>query len=149
MLGSVPIWFRESIARHAQAFDLVSPEPSVPGRRGIWLQQGGMLLWIMGLAPLLAITLYVASTSLARSPILGPEPGTYFFRIGLATSYALPVLVLGGVLVGYAIRERSSGFAFAAGMLFHVGLTAAWLMTAATSLSSSGRLPRRWSTAPR
>jgi len=99
--------------------------------RASWMQTGGTLLLILGLAPLLAITLYLASTSLARNPILGPEPGTFFNRIGLAPSYALPVLVLGGVLVGYAVRERTSGFALAAGLLFHVGLTAAWLMTAA------------------
>lgn len=95
------------------------------------LRQAGVLMWIFGIGPLLAVMLYIVSAALRGNPIVGPEPGTLFHRMGLAASYATPMVLCAATLVGYAVRERSAGFAFAAGLLFNVSATAAYLLLAA------------------
>ena len=70
-------------------------------------------------APLVAVSLFVVTTALRGNPIVGPEPGTLFARIGLAVSYAVPILLIAFSLVGHAIRDRSASFAFTAGLLFN------------------------------
>ena len=98
-----------------------------------WPRQASTLAVLLGAAPLVAMTLYVVAVALKQSPILGPEPGSFFARVGLAISYAVPVLVAALVLVGHAVRERSAGFAFAAGLIFNVGATAGYLLAMAGS----------------
>ncbi len=93
-----------------------------------WARHAGTLTLILGFAPLLTVVLYVVSAALRGNPLTGPEPGTFFHRIGLAASYALPVALMAATLVGYAVRERSARFAFAAGLLFNVAATAGYLL---------------------
>jgi hypothetical protein len=97
-------------------------------RTATWLVQGGLLLVILGAAPVVVVSLYVVSVALLGNPIVGPEPGTFFWRIGLAASYAIPVVLIALTLVGHAIRQRSSAFAFAASLLLNTSVTAAWLL---------------------
>src|SRR5205823_4622358 len=72
------------------------------------LRQASVLIWILGIGPLLAVGLFIVSAALRGNPIVGPEPGTLFHHMGLATSYATPVALCGLTLVGYAVRERSA-----------------------------------------
>ncbi|MGQ0634716.1 MAG: hypothetical protein ACT4QC_08905 [Planctomycetaceae bacterium] len=95
------------------------------------LRQAGLLLWILGIAPVLATVFYIVSAALRGNPIVGPEPATFFHSIGRAASNATPVTLCALVLVGYALREGSAGFGFAAGLLFNVSATAAYLLVAA------------------
>ncbi len=92
------------------------------------LRHAGSLLFILGLAPLVAFGLYLIGTALARQPLMGPEATSIFARAGTAVSYALPVLVTALVLVGHALRERSAGLAFAAGLTFNLAATAGYLL---------------------
>jgi hypothetical protein len=87
------------------------------------------LVTTLGVAPAVILCVYVARTVLAGNPILGPDPGTFFDRIGLAGSYSIPTLGLALVLVGYAARERSHRFAFSAGLLFNAAATSGWLLS--------------------
>ncbi|MGE3405438.1 MAG: hypothetical protein AB7I37_01410 [Pirellulales bacterium] len=96
-----------------------------------WTRQVAALIFMLGLAPLLALSLFAVSVALKLSPILGPDLDAFFGRVGLAISYAVPVLATALVLVGHALRERSSGFALSAGLVFNVGGTAAWLLALA------------------
>ncbi len=98
-------------------------------RRGkpVWSHAATLTL-ILGFAPLLSVAIYVLSAALRGNPVTGPEPGTFFQRIGLAASYALPIALVALTLVGYAVRERSARFAFAAGLLFNVAATAGYLL---------------------
>jgi hypothetical protein len=98
-----------------------------------WMGQAVSLLLLLGVLPLLVVTVYVVGSSLAHNPIVGPEPGSTFARWGDAGSYVPPIVLLASTLVGYAIRERSSRFAFAAGMVFNVAATTGLLLTSATS----------------
>ena len=93
--------------------------------------QAGTLLLILGVTPLVAVTLFVVAAALKQSPILGPDPNSWFARAGLATSYAVPVLVTALTLIGYAVRERSSRFALAGGLVLNLGVMAAYLLAVA------------------
>ena len=106
--------------------------PAGSATRGIepvgWLRQISSLLLVLGTAPLLALMLYVVGSALQQTPILGPDPGSLFVRMGSASSHAVPLLTLALVLVGYALRERSSAFAFAGGLTFNLAITAGYLL---------------------
>jgi hypothetical protein len=108
------------VALAAVALGLRSVEARA-GRRGRGVAglaaPGASLLVLMGMLPLVAVTAFVVVSALAGNPIVGPEPGSAFARLGKAGSYVPPVLVLAATLVGYAARERSSPFAFAAGLV--------------------------------
>jgi hypothetical protein len=89
------------------------------------------LLLLLGMAPLVSVTLFAVATALKQSPILGPNPDSWFARAGLSTSYAVPVLATALTLVGYALRERSAPFAIAGGLVLNLGVTAAYLLAVA------------------
>ncbi len=93
-----------------------------------WLRQTSSLLLVLGTAPLVALVLYVVGSALQHTPILGPDPDSLFARMGSASSHAVPLLTLALVLVGYALRERSEGFAFAGGLTFNLAITAGYLL---------------------
>jgi hypothetical protein len=54
-------------------------------------------------------------------------PGSWFLRIGLDVSYGVPVALIALAFIGHALRDRSSQFAFAAGLLFNAVATMAVL----------------------
>lgn len=114
--------------------DAMSRSGTWPGvRDAAWPKQVSTLVAILGAAPFLALLLYAVCLALGKSPILGPNPDTFFAQVGLAVSYAVPVLATAVVFVLYALRERSAGFAFAGGLVFNAGVTAAYLLTVARS----------------
>jgi hypothetical protein len=86
---------------------------------------------VLGTAPLVALVVYHVGRALVESPIRGPDPSSIFYRIGPHVSYAAPILVTALVLVGYALRERSSAFALAGGLVTNAGATVAWLLATA------------------
>src|SRR5205085_9593675 len=88
-----------------------------------WVSQASTLVFVLGAAPVIAVTLFVVATALRHSPVLGPNPDSIFARMGLATSYAAPVLIAAATMIGYAIRERSSRFAFAGGLVLCFGVS--------------------------
>jgi hypothetical protein len=96
-----------------------------------WARPAGSLLAVLGTLPMVAVTVFAVSSALAGDPLVGPEPGSFFRRIGNAGSYVPPILLVAATLVGYAARERSSGFAFAAGLVLNVAATAGYLMAGA------------------
>jgi hypothetical protein len=98
------------------------------GLRPTWPWAAAALLLVLGTAPILSLVLYQVGIALKHSPILGPDPDSLFARMGLAGSYAAPILMTALVLVGYAIRERSSGFGLAGGLVLNAGATAAYLL---------------------
>lgn len=93
-----------------------------------WSRQVSLLLLILGAAPLVAVSLFVVTMALRGNPIVGPDPAGVFFRMGLAPSYAVPILLIALSLVGHAVRECSASFAFAAGLLFNTAATAGYLL---------------------
>ncbi|HEV3022673.1 MAG TPA: hypothetical protein VGX76_09395, partial [Pirellulales bacterium] len=96
-----------------------------------WPRQAGTLAVLLTAAPLVAMVLYVVAVALKQSPIVGPDPDSFFAKVGLAISYAVPVLAAAVILVGHAVRERSGGFALAGGLVFNVGATAGYILSMA------------------
>jgi len=105
------------------------PDRSERGRgRPAWARTFGGLLLALAALPMVAVTAYVVGSALRGNPLVGPEPGTFFARLGLAGSYVPPMLVLAGTLVGYALRERSAGFALAASLALNLAATVGYLL---------------------
>lgn len=86
------------------------------------------LALVLLVAPLAAVVTHHVGIALGGYPTLGPQPGSLFARIGMAGSYAAPLVVAALVLVGYAVRERSTRFALAAGLTLNLAATAAYLL---------------------
>ncbi|WP_169976942.1 hypothetical protein [Tautonia rosea] len=97
-------------------------------RSGVMRVAGGLMI-AMGALALVSVSALVVGSVLRGDPILGPSPGSFFGRIGLAGSYAPPILLVALTLVGYAIRERSSEFALAGGLLLSFGATVGLLLS--------------------
>ncbi len=81
--------------------------------RSVWQPVSSALVILLGAAPLAAVAVQSLSLALVRHPIVGPEPGSLFDRMGLSASYSLPILALALAILGYAIVERSSLLALA------------------------------------
>ena len=101
-------------------------------RVGVWARYVSHLVPILGAAPLVIWALYIVAVALKHHPILGPDPMSAFVSMGLPAAYSLPIVVTAAALIGYALRDRESGFAFAAGLLLNLAATAAFLLGLAT-----------------
>jgi hypothetical protein len=82
----------------------------------------------LGCGPLLVTGGFALAAALKLHPLTGPEPGAWFRQIGWSASYGVPLAVIIAALVGTAIRERSSVYAFAAGLLTNVVATLVYLL---------------------
>jgi hypothetical protein len=94
------------------------------GERSVdWALHARDVLLLLAAAPLAILLAFAVARSLDQRPLVGPEPGSWFRQIGFDVSYGVPLALIAAVLVGHAIRDRSSRFAFAAGWLFNVVAT--------------------------
>ena len=87
----------------------------------------GPLALVLGILPVVAVTLVVVMNALANNPTTGVEPGSFFGRIGLVGSVVPPLVLTTLTIVGFAIRERSARFAFVAGLFANLTATTAYL----------------------
>jgi hypothetical protein len=67
--------------------------------------------------PILAMTLSLALAVIAGQHPLSPDEGTFFFSLGRTMANVVPLAVIAFTLVAYALRERSAGYAFKAGLV--------------------------------
>ncbi|MGE3244421.1 MAG: hypothetical protein AB7I57_25385, partial [Pirellulales bacterium] len=86
---------------------------------------------LVALAPLATVGAFAVAAALDQHPIVGPDPASWFRRIGWDVTYGVPLALVALGLVGHAIRDRSSGFAFSAGLLANVVATIVVLMRVA------------------
>ena len=121
---------------------LVMPyaKPSNPGRdhfltrskyTGVLHARNVMLLFAV--APLAILLTFGVAKILDQHPIVGPEPDSWFRQIGWDVSYGVPLVAIALVFVGHAIRDRSSPFAFSAGLLFNIVATIVIILRLAQS----------------
>ena len=85
-------------------------------------------LLVLAFCPLAIVCAFAVAKALDQHPIVGPDPASWFRRIGWDVSYGVPLALIALGLVGHAIRDRSSGFAFSAGLLANVVATIVVLM---------------------
>ena len=88
-----------------------------------WLLYARNLLLLLAFAPIAVLAAFTIAHALAQRPLVGPEPGSWFTRIGYASSYGIPLAVIALTFIGYAVCHRSAGFAFAAGLLLNIVAT--------------------------
>lgn len=69
---------------------------------------GALLMW----TPFVCWVVMLCVLSLIAHPITGPNPDSLFSRMGLASSYALPILVVAISLVGVSAARPSPNVAF-------------------------------------
>ncbi len=93
------------------------------GQPSAWALHARHVAWLLAVAPLAILLTFAVAKGLDARPLVGPDPGTWFRRIGWDVSYGVPLVVIALVFIGYAVRDRSGGFAFAAGLLFNVVAT--------------------------
>jgi hypothetical protein len=85
---------------------------------------------LLGVAPLIAITLHVVVTGLGQHPIVGPRPDSIFSLMGLVISYSVPLGVIALTMVGHALYQHSARLALVAGLTINVCATTAFLLGA-------------------
>ena len=97
--------------------------PPRPREHGWALPLSKATLLAFTIAPIIAVTSYSAAIALAGGDIAGPIAGTLFARMGNSINYLTPLLLTMLVLIGFAIRERSAGFAFSAAMVLNFAVS--------------------------
>ncbi|MBN1909785.1 MAG: hypothetical protein JW818_08600 [Pirellulales bacterium] len=107
-----------------------------------WIRQiGGRLdlpadapVWARGVllagavSPVVGLTLLAALLRFLDISPNGPAAGTFFEQIGQTGSYLAPLLLVIGSLVAFALRERSAGYAFGAGLVVEMGAVLGYLL---------------------
>jgi hypothetical protein len=125
---SVPVWLRGSLSRHARALQM--PPPEDPR-----LVQKSRGLLVDGLAvPVLALTGLIAVLVLDGWQIPGPKEGSLFAQMSASVSLFAPLGFIAFTLVGYALRERSPGYAFGAGLLLTTTAAGAYALEVTTAV---------------
>src|SRR5262249_15078477 len=84
-------------------------------------------------ASVMCLTAQVALLGFAGLRPTGPAPGSLFAEMGWVVSNVMPLVLLTVGLVGHAVRERSPGYAFTAGLLANVSVTGGYALAVVTS----------------
>jgi len=126
-LGSVLIWFRKQLRSQLTSFGV--PELDAPPGFIVTL---GVLLMSLTVVPLLVLTIYPALQAVSLSSVQAPISGV-FTLLSNDVSYALPLIIVALVLIGYSIRERAPLFSFYAGLFFNATVTLAYLFSVVSS----------------
>lgn len=125
LVASLVLFFRSSLGAGVAALfgdRFASPSERTP-RSCRW----ALLSWTV--TPILLLTLIPAAMALSGEDIAGPTPQSLFARMGDSISYVIPLAVLILVLVGYAIREWSAGYAFSAGLVLNLTVTLGYALS--------------------
>ncbi len=85
---------------------------------------------VFGGVPVLLITIVAVLQQAAGVLLGGPLPETLFAQMPPTASYGIPLLVLVGMLLSYALRERQSLFALGGSMVFQFATNLAFLLYA-------------------
>jgi hypothetical protein len=128
---AVPLWLRRPLARLAGRLRMpIDPErpPAAPVRR----------LLITGLAvPVLGLTAAVALLRFLGERATGPDPDSFFAQAGRLVANGVPLALLSLAFVGHALRERSAGHAFTAGLIANLTLMGGYALEV---VRTAGRL---------
>ena len=109
------LWGRKRLAGFAERLGLsiTNVRLAIPVRA---------LTLLLGLGPILALTLWAAIVQLSTGSFRVPE-ASIFAHWGALATYLLPLLAASAVLAGHALRERAAGYAFAGGLLLNLTAT--------------------------
>ncbi len=83
---------------------------------------------VFGLLPVLVITLLVIALRMDSVTARGPLAESLLFGLGYRASHLIPLILLAVTLIGYALRERSAGYALASCLMANVASLVLWQM---------------------
>ncbi len=132
LFGCIPFWYRDSIVEIASRLGIRVSDPESWNRVAV---VGGLrfaLLAVAGGVPLL-LTLVTMGNLIAGHSPAGPGAGTVFHKLGFTWSHGLPLAFVAAGMVGHALRDRSSEYAFGAGLLVKFLVCGGFLVAAATA----------------
>jgi len=132
IVGSLAVWQRGGLDRLVRR---IGARIEV-GREGP--RTARAVLLITTVAPVLALTAWAALAQLGGIRPGGPAAGSLFAEMGPELSYLVPLVLVGGGLVGFALREASAGYAFAAGLVAKMAVTLGYLLVVTTAGRSIG-----------
>ncbi len=99
-----------------------------------------MVLLATTALPVVGLTVLAATVRLGGTLPGGPLPETFFANLGPLRSSLVPLLLVTLGLVGFALRERSAGYAFSAGLVLELAVTLGytlWTLTAKLPFDAS------------
>jgi hypothetical protein len=96
------------------------------------------LLIAGAMAPVLLLTAAVAGIGFARMQPSGPLAGSFFANVGVVVNNLTPLVLLSIGLAGHGIRERSGGYAFAAGQVLLLAVVGGYALGIITGGGSIG-----------
>src|SRR5213076_1027755 len=98
------------------------------------------LLLAGAVIPVLILTVAVAAIGFRGQEPSGPLAGSFFANIGWVASNITPLAILGCGLVGHALRERSPGYAFFAGLVVNLAVTGGYALSLVTNGQALGEV---------
>lgn len=93
-----------------------------------WVDLSATVVGLLGASPLLVLLIYWQAVALKASPILGPDPASWFVRVGLAVSYAVPLAATAIAIIGHAVSLRSARLGFASSLVLNFTATIAYIL---------------------
>jgi hypothetical protein len=126
LAGSALLWLRGPLASLAAGLRMPSALPGSAARVRRSLLD-------LALLPVLLLTGAVAVLAFRGTPPRGPLADSVFSDMGATLSVMVPLGLLSLALVGHALRERSAGYAFAAGLLVNVIVTGGHALAVVTA----------------
>ncbi|WP_425616778.1 hypothetical protein NA78x_000433 [Anatilimnocola sp. NA78] len=93
-----------------------------------WLEWFRFQPLILGVLPLLAITIFAVAQNASSIPMHPPKTGSIFEWMGPTASYAGPILLGVVVFLGLAITEKQPAFALGGGLLFQLAANLAFTL---------------------
>jgi hypothetical protein len=116
------IWWRERLYTWASAlrFPLINSESTQ------LTSYARALTMLLAAAPIIGLTLWAADLQIGNGGFRVPG-ASFFANIGAVAAYLVPLVVLSIVLIGHALRERVSSYAFAGGFVLNFAAMLAYL----------------------
>jgi hypothetical protein len=123
LAGSLLVWLRRPVARIAQSVHLSSAPASGEVR----------VLFGAAAAVVVFLTVILAGLGFSGEKVSGPLAESLFARMGEVLSGIGPLALVVAGLAGTALRERSPGYALAAGMLATVSVMGGYALGVVTA----------------
>lgn len=101
-------------------------------------REAGHILLLLGVLPIVALSAYPTALALGGDPAAGPAAESVWARLGTPVSYAVPLLVVAGLLVAQAVRRRSDSIAFAALATTDLTVTVVYVLSVVTPVQAFG-----------
>ncbi|MFM8571779.1 MAG: hypothetical protein ACKOAU_09305 [Pirellula sp.] len=88
----------------------------------------GIVASTLLITPLLAWTMLSVAVTVIDHPLTGPDPGTFFHKLGLAASYSIPIFLIACGLISAAAARPSPRLAFIAALFLMASIAAGYLL---------------------